>query len=69
MTSMTILHVITRFSSGGAARALYNVLPNGFDTERLLPDPVRGQSIRIAIWIPEGAEVIGHVARFYPKIF
>jgi hypothetical protein len=29
MTSMTILHVITRFSSGGAEGVLYNLLAGG----------------------------------------
>ena len=53
----------------GFAAHRSQAIPNGFDTERLQPDPVRGQTIRIAIWIPEGAEVIGHDARFYPKIF
>ncbi len=42
------------------------VIPNGFDTERLYPDPERGRAMRKALRIPEEATVIGHMARFHP---
>lgn len=43
-----------------------HVIPNGFDVERLRPDPKCGQLIRRSLEIPANAFVIGHVARFHP---
>ena len=51
----------------GFAAHRSQAIPNGFDTERLQPNPVRGQTIRRALGIPEGAEVNGHVVLFYSK--
>ncbi|WP_197039248.1 glycosyltransferase [Guyparkeria halophila] len=42
------------------------VIPNGFDTERLAPEPDRGLLYRRDLRIPYDATVIGHVARFHP---
>ncbi|MFI9655247.1 glycosyltransferase [Guyparkeria sp. GHLCS8-2] len=42
------------------------VIPNGFDTERLFPEPDRGLISRRDLRIPYDATVIGHVARFHP---
>lgn len=53
----------------GFAAHRSQVIPNGFDTERLQPGPVRGHAMRRALGIPEGAEIVGHAARFYPKNF
>ena len=50
----------------GFASERGQVIPNGFDTNRLWRDVERGQAIREALAIPLGATVIGHVARFHP---
>lgn len=42
------------------------VIPNGFDTGHLLPDPDRKLEVRRMLGIPQGVTVIGHVARFHP---
>ncbi len=42
------------------------VIPNGFDTNRLIPDTARGRSIRETLGMPGNTTVIGHVARFHP---
>lgn len=42
------------------------VVPNGFDTWRLRPDPETGAAVRSELGLPEGALVVGHVARFHP---
>jgi len=48
--------------SGGSAR----VIPNGFDLDRLAPDPVAGSAVRAELGLPHDVRVIGHVARFHP---
>jgi len=50
----------------GFAAERGQVIPNGFDTERLTPDAERGRVMREALGIPREAIVIGHVARFHP---
>jgi len=50
----------------GFAAERGQVIPNGFDTERLTPDAERGRVMREVLGIPREAIVIGHVARFHP---
>jgi glycosyltransferase involved in cell wall biosynthesis len=50
----------------GFAADCGQVIPNGFDIERLKPDPARGQTMRNILAIPLEATVLGHVARFHP---
>lgn len=50
----------------GFASERGQVIPNGFDTKQLCPDPERGRAMREALAIPLEAIVIGHVARFHP---
>ncbi len=42
------------------------VIPNGFDTARFSPDPESGRAQRAEWGLPEGAPVVGIVARLYP---
>jgi glycosyltransferase involved in cell wall biosynthesis len=42
------------------------VIPNGFDLKRFVRDPQSGARIRSELSIPEGAPVVGLVARFHP---
>lgn len=42
------------------------VIPNGFDLERLRPEPETGKAVRQELGLPDGAHVVGHVARFHP---
>ncbi len=44
----------------------FEVIPNGFDTDRFKPDPAARQAVREELDIPPHAPVIGHVARFDP---
>lgn len=41
------------------------VLPNGVDIDEYRPDPERRRRVRAEFGIPDGAFVIGHVARFH----
>lgn len=43
------------------------VIPNGFDVDRLRPDPTARQDVRHALGIPAEALVIGLVGRFHPQ--
>lgn len=47
-----------------AARAL--VIPNGFDTDLLAPDPVARDTVRRRHGFDDGAFLIGHLARRHP---
>jgi glycosyltransferase involved in cell wall biosynthesis len=42
------------------------VIPNGFDLTAFVPDPSTRLSVRRELGIPEGAPLIGSVARFHP---
>jgi glycosyltransferase involved in cell wall biosynthesis len=42
------------------------VIPNGFDLERFAPDPRARERVRRALDLPEGALVVGTLARFHP---
>ncbi|WP_404363721.1 glycosyltransferase [Marinobacter sp.] len=42
------------------------VIPNGFDLDRLAPSVERGDAIRQELEIPRDAPVIGHVGRLHP---
>lgn len=42
------------------------VIPNGFDVQRLKPDPTAREAVRRELEIPEGATVVGMLARFHP---
>lgn len=42
------------------------VVPNGFDLDRVKPDPAARESLRQELGIPAGAIVIGLAARFHP---
>lgn len=42
------------------------VIPNGFDLDRLSPDPETRRRVRISLGIEENACIVGHVARFHP---
>jgi glycosyltransferase involved in cell wall biosynthesis len=42
------------------------VIPNGFDLERLRPDPAARTAMRLEFGIPPGAKVIGMLARYHP---
>jgi len=42
------------------------VIPNGFDTDRLRPDPAARASVRAELNVPGDAPLIGLVARFHP---
>lgn len=50
----------------GFANHWAQVIPNGFDLDRLRPDPEKGRAQRQAMGIPAEARVVGHVARFHP---
>lgn len=43
------------------------VIPNGFDVDAFRPDPARGGEVRRELGIPEGAPLVGLVARFHPQ--
>jgi len=56
-----------RFHEGLGYRARrFEVIPNGFDTDRFRPDPEARRSVREELGIPQDATVVGHVARFDP---
>lgn len=42
------------------------VIPNGFDLERLKPDSTSGSLVRHEFDLPDDALLIGHIARFHP---
>lgn len=42
------------------------VISNGFDLNRLQPDPETGRQVRDELGLTDEAQVIGHVARFHP---
>jgi glycosyltransferase involved in cell wall biosynthesis len=42
------------------------VIPNGFDLERFRPDPGAAAAVRAELGIPEGAPIVGLVARLDP---
>lgn len=42
------------------------VIPNGFDVDRLAPDPQARAQVRRDLSIPDGAPAIGLLARFHP---
>ena len=44
----------------------WEVVPNGFDTDRFRPDPLARAALRAEWGIPESALVVGMVARFDP---
>ncbi len=56
----------TQHETFGFASGQSLVIPNGFDVERLRPEPEVGLSVRKELDIPEDAVVVGHVARFHP---
>ena len=50
----------------GYAREKLEVIPNGFDVDKLKPDPTARISVREELGIPADAPVIGMAARFHP---
>lgn len=52
--------------SFGLAADRSQVISNGFDLERLRPDPETRMAVRREFNMPKDALVIGHVARFHP---
>lgn len=56
----------TQHESFGFRGSQSTVIPNGFDLERLQPDPGTGALVRKELGLPADAVVIGHVARFHP---
>jgi glycosyltransferase involved in cell wall biosynthesis len=44
----------------------WTVLPNGFDTQRFRPDPGARIAVRRELGIPQGAPLVGLIARFDP---
>lgn len=50
----------------GYAPRRWEVIPNGFDTERFRPDPAARVRLRGALGIPDEAPVVGLVARYDP---
>lgn len=50
----------------GLAGSRATVIPNGFDLERLRPDPETGAAVRRELGLPADAIVVGHVARLHP---
>lgn len=50
----------------GFASRVGQLIPNGFNTAELQPDPKRGRIMRAALAISPEATVIGHVARLHP---
>jgi len=52
--------------SFGFAADRSQVISNGFDLERLRPDPETRMAVRREFNMPKDAFVIGHVARFHP---
>jgi glycosyltransferase involved in cell wall biosynthesis len=43
------------------------VIPNGFDTEALRPDPAARDSVRAELGLPPETALVGLVARFHPQ--
>ena len=41
------------------------VIPNGFDSEEFFPDEEAYRDVRVALGVPEGSFVVGHVARYH----
>ena len=52
--------------SFGFAPEKCTVIPNGFDLARFKPDPRAGAALRKELGIPEGAPLVGMVARLHP---
>ena len=50
----------------GYAAEKLEVIPNGFDLEKVKPDPAARQSIREELGLPSDAILIGMAARFHP---
>jgi len=50
----------------GFTRKQGRVIPNGFDTRRLCPDPEKGRALRYFFGISADDCIVGHVARFHP---
>ena len=50
----------------GFERSRAQVVPNGFDLERVRPDEAMGSAVRAEMGFPVAAPVVGHVARFHP---
>lgn len=64
---LTNSHEARRFHTElGYQPKRFEVIPNGFDTDRFRPDPATRQAVREELDIPPHAPVIGHVARFDP---
>jgi glycosyltransferase involved in cell wall biosynthesis len=42
------------------------VIPNGFDLDRLRPDPAARTAVRLELKIPPEAKVVGMLARYHP---
>jgi glycosyltransferase involved in cell wall biosynthesis len=56
----------TQHEAFGFSESRAKVIPNGFDLERLRPEPETGAVVRQEIGFPADATVVGHVARFHP---
>jgi glycosyltransferase involved in cell wall biosynthesis len=51
----------------GFADSKARVIPNGFDLEKWRPDEARRQATRMALNLPEKAQVIGYIGRNHPQ--
>jgi len=45
----------------------FTILPNGFDLSRFYPDPASRHAVRLELWLPDNAPLIGLIARFDPQ--
>lgn len=43
-----------------------HVIPNGFDLDRFRPDPEQRALVRAELHVPDGAVVVGMIARYHP---
>ena len=53
-------------AAAGFAPRCWQIIPNGFDTDRFRPDPEARCSLRTRLGIPETARLVGQVGRFDP---
>lgn len=61
---ITNSHEARRFHEElGYAPKRFEVIPNGFDTERFKPDEASKREVRNELSIPDNASIVGHVAR------
>jgi glycosyltransferase involved in cell wall biosynthesis len=44
----------------------WEIIPNGFDTDRFTPSPEAADRLRAALGVPSGTRVVGLLARYHP---